>query len=162
VNTDTTVELSLIQCIASLASRYSKVILLTNHTASAFSYLTRGNKLVKLKLKARQVECIHLWRSVLFSSFANANILESPFRTVQLNDLEYQPQAGSFTRDHIYTDAASTPALTFGLFYPNHGWLYYDWADKELYNIATIEFLAHVIGFNFGLFLVKLLIIDYL
>jgi len=116
--------------------------MLTNHTASAFSYLTRGNKLVRLKLKARQVECIHLWRSVLYSSFTNANLLVSTFRTIHLNDNEYQSQAGSHTLDHIFTDAASTPTLAFGLFYPGHGWLFYDWAETSTHNIATIEFFS--------------------
>jgi hypothetical protein len=49
----------------------------------------------------------------------------------------------------VFTDAASTPSLSLGVYYPPYGWLFHDWSSNDKHDIAMVEFLAHVIGYVF-------------
>lgn len=140
--------------MGSLSSRYGKVILAVSHCSFGFYTLTRQNRNLSLKLTQRQVDCITLWRKVLYSSFFDYTLLVAPLRTVLFNDNDFSHLAAENSEIQMFSDAASDPSGCVGIVFPQHGWISWTWPGESKVGIATLEFLAHIIAYCFTLFLV--------
>ena len=153
INIGMSIPIKVIQCVGSLSSRYCKTILAVTHCSFGFYSLTRQNQFAHLKLMKRQVECINLWRNILYSSFFDFKILTAPFRTVLYNDKHFTQFAANCTKFHVFSDAATEPEGCIGVVVPTLGWISWVWPGPET-GIATLEFLAHLVAYCFAIYLI--------